>query len=229
VRKSNITGNLKDYFTFSKTEKNGILFLFVILTLVVSGNFLIPQVISKKTPVGYNAFKGQVDSLYNLDTVRKVRYTSSPKNKTFKEYPPKKENIGIIEINSCDSASLTFLPGIGPVFASRIIRYRKLLGGYYSIDQIKEVYGMQPENFEKASHYWKVDSQLVQKFLPDTAGFRTLVRHPYIGKERTYQIMKLKKSRYGGVFSENDLKTGGIFDSLQWEKVKPYFIFRNNP
>ncbi len=48
----------------------------------------------------------------------------------------------ILNLNICDSASLEALPGIGPVLSSRIIKYRNLIGGYVSVDQLKEVYGL---------------------------------------------------------------------------------------
>lgn len=229
MRKRNITGNLKDYFSFSKTERNGIVFLLILLLLVISGNFFIPALLPAKSSGDYNAFKSRIDSLYELDTIKQEKFVPELKSKELNEYPPKSIKKTVIELNNCDSASLTSLPGIGPVFASRIIKYRRLLGGYYSIYQVKEVYGMQPENFEKARDYLKVNLQLVQKFLPDTASFKTLVRHPYIGKERTSKILNLKKTLQNGIFSENDLKTAEIFDSLQWAKISPYFIFRNNP
>ena len=60
----------------------------------------------------------------------------------------------ILELNSADSIQLLDIRGIGPVFASRIIRYRNLLGGYYVVTQLKEVYGMREENFAAVSQYF---------------------------------------------------------------------------
>src|SRR5665648_1161064 len=47
----------------------------------------------------------------------------------------------LIDINSCDSATLVTLSGIGPVLSARIIKYRRLLGGFATTEQLKEVYG----------------------------------------------------------------------------------------
>src|ERR1700761_4069099 len=48
----------------------------------------------------------------------------------------------IIELNTADSAKLTELPGIGGGHAVQIIRYRTRLGGFYSKEQLKEIYGL---------------------------------------------------------------------------------------
>ncbi|NDF99641.1 MAG: helix-hairpin-helix domain-containing protein, partial [Chitinophagia bacterium] len=47
-----------------------------------------------------------------------------------------------MSLNESDSVSLEKLPGIGPVLASRIIRYREKLGGFYHRSQLREVYGI---------------------------------------------------------------------------------------
>ena len=47
-----------------------------------------------------------------------------------------------IDINTADSTAWVALNGIGPGFAKRIITYREKLGGFYQVDQLKEVYGL---------------------------------------------------------------------------------------
>jgi competence ComEA-like helix-hairpin-helix protein len=47
-----------------------------------------------------------------------------------------------IDINTADSAAWVALNGIGPGFAKRIMTYREKLGGFYQVDQLKEVYGL---------------------------------------------------------------------------------------
>lgn len=47
-----------------------------------------------------------------------------------------------LEINSAPAEDLMELDGIGPALASRIVRYRKELGGFYAIEDIMEVPGI---------------------------------------------------------------------------------------
>lgn len=54
-----------------------------------------------------------------------------------------------VDINTADSLALVQLPGIGPAFAKRIIAYRQALGGYDSVGQLRKVYGLPPETFQR--------------------------------------------------------------------------------
>jgi len=54
-----------------------------------------------------------------------------------------------VELNSADSTELVQLTGIGSVFANRILKYRELLGGFYSTAQLLEVYNFHVETFKK--------------------------------------------------------------------------------
>lgn len=224
MKKVNISYHLKDYFTFSKTERNGIVFLLILLFLIICCSYFIPQIYAVKSQGDFAHFKKQIDLLYSLDTIKQnVHGNYSPRDAH--SLKPIIQEVNVVELNSSDSVELTSLPGIGPVLASRIIKYRRLLGGFYSVNQLKEVYGLSADNFEKAKPFLKTDQAFLKRFLVDTAGFRTLFHHPYIGKDRTYKILKIKRGLKDGAFSISDLKNNEVFDSIQWEKVYPYFLF----
>ena len=64
-----------------------------------------------------------------------------------------------VELNSCDSAALVALNGIGASYAKRILKYRTMLGGYISVEQLKEVYGFSEELYSKSESpifMWKL-------------------------------------------------------------------------
>jgi len=56
---------------------------------------------------------------------------------------------GKININTATAAQLDSLPGIGPVYAQRIIDYRSANGPYTSLEQIQNVKGIGPKTYEK--------------------------------------------------------------------------------
>jgi len=66
------------------------------------------------------------------------QFEVKPKNFVFKTVLPKK----IIDINEASLSDWESLPGIGPVLANRIIRYRDKLGGFNSLEQLKKTYGI---------------------------------------------------------------------------------------
>jgi len=96
---------------------------------------------------------------------------------TFRE---KEQESLLIEINIADSAGLTRLYGIGPAFASRIISYRELLGGYYTRAQLLEVYGMDRERYEGFQKNIIIDPKQIKKIKILQADFKEILRHPYI-------------------------------------------------
>jgi competence protein ComEA len=127
--------------------------------------------------------KGEVAST-NKKTVKAIAYT-------------------IVELNSADSVALESLPGIGPSFASRILKYRKLLGGYVDVVQLKEVYGMPEETYEKIKALCKVDPSKVTKLSAELMWQNPYkIYHPYLTKELKLEIKQLKAVPY----SVNDLK-----------------------
>ena len=58
-------------------------------------------------------------------------------------------NTNLININSASETELDSLPGIGPVYAKRIVEYRQTSGGFKSVEEIKEIKGIGDATFAK--------------------------------------------------------------------------------
>lgn len=71
-------------------------------------------------------------------------------------YPSKLKPGATVDVNTADTLLLQRVPGIGPSFARRIYKYRQLLGGYYCVEQLQEVYGMDREKYDQISPYMEV-------------------------------------------------------------------------
>lgn len=52
-----------------------------------------------------------------------------------------------IDINTADQATWEQLPGIGPVLAGRIVKYRNYLGKFSEVDEIRKTYGLSDSLF----------------------------------------------------------------------------------
>jgi competence protein ComEA len=86
----------------------------------------------------------------------------------------------IVDLNLADSLDLQQLSGIGPSFASRIIKYRDLLGGYCRKEQLLEVFGMDSLRYEGIVGHVVASDEHVKKININTATLKELMAHPYI-------------------------------------------------
>ncbi|MEZ4938277.1 MAG: helix-hairpin-helix domain-containing protein [Crocinitomicaceae bacterium] len=132
---------------------------------------------------------------------------------------PEKVSV-IIELNTANKSELENLPGIGVVLSERIIKYRDLLGGYRSINQIREVYGMSEKNFNRFYTFLKINGE-VKKINLNNTDFKELIRHPYLDKNHVKAILNFKKQHgeFQSIEQLNEIYS--IPDSI-FVKIRPY-------
>jgi len=61
-----------------------------------------------------------------------------------------------IDINQANIPDWEALPGIGPVLAARIIKYREKMGGFDEIESVRKTYGISDSLFEQIKPYLQV-------------------------------------------------------------------------
>ncbi len=61
-----------------------------------------------------------------------------------------------VEINTATQQEWEALPGIGPVIAKRIIKFRDKLGGFKEVAEVKKTYGISDSLFERLQPYLKL-------------------------------------------------------------------------
>jgi DNA uptake protein ComE-like DNA-binding protein len=138
---------------------------------------------------------------------------------------PVKSAVAVVGINTADSLSLIAIPGIGPVFASRILRYRDRLGGFYSVAQLREVYGMTDERMEEIGKYISVDDESIRTIRINFADQKELSMHPYITSGQAKALINARSAE--GPFREpGELVTLGVFTEAEFEKAGRYLTVR---
>lgn len=131
----------------------------------------------------------------------------------------------LIEINSADSTLLMSLYGIGPSFAGRIIKYRSLLGGYHTCNQLLEVYGMDSLRYDGFFKRIWADTSLVRKININTAEFRVLLRHPYLDYDAVKCIVQYR-DRHGPFESPAELWKDSVLSQDLKQGLYPYLTVR---
>ncbi len=137
--------------------------------------------------------------------------------------PRKKEarkEVRVIDINTADTADWMQLPGIGKVFSRRILRFREALGGFYSVAQVAETYGLPDSTFEKIKPYLRCTPRVRQLNL-NTAREDQLARHPYINKREARLIVRYRHQN--GPFRDvAELKELYGLDTVRMKRYLPY-------
>jgi len=247
----------KDFFYFSRRERQGILVLIVLIAGVFIGKFLF----TPKTPLpskveldaGKNVGKQEVIPDKAEDRENQNGYapagqqtyyaTTKPNRPAEKRtyYPPPTESHvlpkqnhypatekfaagTVIEINASDTAQLMKIPGIGASFAKKITGYRNLLGGYYRLEQLQEVYGMYAELYEKIIPYLRADTGKITPIQVNTASLDKLKSHPYINFYQAKAIIEMRKKK-GKLENMHGLDLLEEFTPEDLERLKHYLIF----
>lgn len=136
------------------------------------------------------------------------------------------ENDVIVELNSTDTSGLKKVKGIGSVFAFRIIKYRDILGGFYSHEQLNEVFGMDSLKYRSLLNYTFIDTLLIKKININTVDESLLRSHPYINSHTARSISYYRKIS-GEIRSFEELKDNGVLSPEIYEKCKWYFCLGN--
>ncbi len=129
-----------------------------------------------------------------------------------------------ISLNEKDTAEWKKVPGIGSGFAARIVKYGNLLGGYSSINQLHEVYGMQDELFNKIKPYIALSDAKIEKIDVNKSEFKQLLNHPYLEYNQVKAIFNIR-SRKGKVEYLEQLSLLEEFTDKDIERLRPYLKF----
>jgi len=247
----------KDFFYFSRRERQGVIILIVLIAGVFLGKFLFSTKDSNSSKGEFEVVKSYENKDIATENTKgqSVRNSYAPPNKTT-NYPSAKSNQPlekrtyypsateqrvnpkqsqypvaekftagtVIEINSSDTAQLMKIPGIGAAFAKRITSYRKMLGGFYRLEQLQEVYGMYEELYEKIIPYLQTDMEGITPISVNSASLDKLRSHPYINFYQAKAIIEIRKKK-GKLESIDQLKLLEEFTEEDLERIKHYLIF----
>lgn len=141
------------------------------------------------------------------------------KNPTYKSN--KFQERTLVDLNTADTALLKRIPGIGNGFALMIVRRRNQLGGYVSVDQLKEI-----KNLPDSLLPWFViqDTKGIRKININKASLTELRRHPYLNFYQCRVILEHRR-KFGDLKSLKDLSLYEEFSEKDLNRLIPYCSF----
>ena len=182
------------------------------------GKFYKPEDLQKiwGLPQGfYESVKGYIDLPKAPD-----KPFITPTEQVFRKEP---RTYPVLDINEADSSAFEKLPGIGARLASRIVAFRKQLGGFYSVQQVAETYGLPDSSFQKIRPFLKLSGE-VKKVNINTATKEEMKVHPYIRWKLANAIVEYR-NQHGNFVSADGLKNIPVLDATVFEKLKHYIEF----
>jgi DNA uptake protein ComE-like DNA-binding protein len=217
----------KDHFYFSRNDR---IVALILLSIIVIVNMMrspwhppVQEEFAETDTLAHHADTVR-RTVYVRDTVRRKWYvwdTVSVKVNSV-SYTVKARPVSLIDLNASDSSELVKLPGIGPVFAAKIMRYRDNLGGFSDVSQLMEITGLPDSLME-----WFVvtDTVPVRKILVNTATLAELRRHPYIDFYQARAIIEFRRER-GKIKGPEQLSFMEEFTDQDLIRLEPYLDFR---
>ena len=128
-----------------------------------------------------------------------------------------------VDINSADTTAFIALPGIGSKLAARIISFRDKLGGFYSVAQLGETFGLPDSTFQKIKQYLKLENTSVRKININKATIDELKAHPYIKYSLASPIVAYR-NEHGAFAKVEDIKKVMLVTDDIYNKIAPYLI-----
>jgi len=232
-------------FTRGEWVAATILLLFIVLQLLFSAFY---EARSSK-PADFTEFKELLTQFEvrqqfledSIENARKEHYANKYQQNRKEYYPndssqnrnnipfekqEKKPQYTIVklELNECDTSEIVVVPQFGSKRAQKLVEYRENLGGFYSFEQIKEVYILQNMDIEFLKKYFTLDLSLIRKINVNTATYKELVTHPYIDAYLAKLIINHREKK--GKFSsmEEVQKVTNAYQELI-EKLRYYIDF----
>jgi competence ComEA-like helix-hairpin-helix protein len=238
---------MKDYFSFSRKDRIAILVLVLLIFLTLLLPYFFNNAIHTspgETDTAWIAlvralevkqdsehlvhsrpkkFDKRAFSGFYPDSGRqwKNRRLTGSKDRLFPEQRYVRKPPSPIDINTADTTAFIALPGIGSRLAGRIIHFREKLGGFYSIEQISEVYGLADSVFQKIKPFLRYSTSDIKRININTASLEELKAHPYIRYTIGNSIVNYR-AQHGAFTNIEDLRKIVTITNDVFEKIISY-------
>lgn len=128
-----------------------------------------------------------------------------------------------IDVNTASMQAWQQLHGIGPHYAKKIISFRKKLGGFVSINQIRTTQGLPDSVFQKIKPSLILSSKPTLLAI-NKASVAELAAHPYLQKKQAKVIVNYRKN-HGAFKNWEELRKVKVLSETELERIRPYLKF----
>lgn len=179
------------------------------------GNFRIKSDLAKMFSISAEMYESLAPYILLPESLSKETKPIE-QNKAKKEFPKP-----IVSINQADSAAFTKLYGIGPYFAKKIIAYRNQLGGFHSIKQLNEIWGIEDSLIAELWEQLRIGPMNLKQLNINKLSAKELKEHPYINWNLANSIEQMRK-QHGPYQSIEEIKRSVLVNDSIYSKLEPY-------
>lgn len=126
-----------------------------------------------------------------------------------------------IDVNRADTTEWISLPGIGSRLASRIVAFRDKLGGFVSINQVAETFGLSDSTFQMIRSRLVCTNPDIRRININRATVEELRVHPYIRYPIAGAIIQYRK-QHGEFAAVDDLRKLVMVTPEIFTRISPY-------
>jgi len=183
------------------------------------GKFYKPEDLSKI----WGLHEDEVKRLLPFVQIANTKAAIYPEKKPYetKVYEKPAYSHNIIDINTADTTALIALPGIGSKLSQRILVFRDKLGGFYTIDQIGETFGLRDSVFQLIKSRFTISNAPVHQININTATLDELKAHPYLRYAVANAIIQYR-TQHGNYAAVEDIKKIMLVTDEVYGKAAPY-------
>lgn len=239
---------LKDYLSFTKKERSGIIAVVSLILLLIILPFFFPYFV-KKEKTDASQFAKEIAQL-QLDTSSKRTVGNKYDNEYYNDYTPSSNNhvtkaeVFFFDPNTASVADWVRL-GIKPRTAQTIQKYIAKGGKFYKPEDIKKIYGLSAKDVERLVPYVSIQgakkqypqyepkenteqknysnhyaAQKTDINLADTSAFIAL---PGIGSKLAKRIIAYRE-KLGGFYSVEQISETYFLPDSTFQRIKPYLV-----
>ena len=128
-----------------------------------------------------------------------------------------------VDINLSSAEQWMELHGIGPGYSRRILNFRNKLGGFSSVQQVADTYGLPDSTFQSIKEYLRV-SPLLRKLPVNSLDADSLASHPYISFRQARAIVNYRRN-HGYFKGPEDFRKILIMKPAEHDRLLPYLHF----
>jgi competence protein ComEA len=232
---------LKDYLTFNKSERRGLLVLCILILVIIILNIIIPFLKTQKK-YDYSKFDNEVGEFLKTQEVVSV------KPKTYKQKDPfnifdanasaveQKLNPHAFDPNSLPYDGFIEM-GLTSKQAITILKYRTKGGKFFKKEDFKKMYGISDKEYQVLEPFIEIkvlqnnDNKIpkvneIVRFDINTATEEELKKISGIGNYFAYQIIKYR-NRLGGYNAKEQLLEVPKMDSTRYNEISPFIEVNN--